>query len=99
MERAYARFCRCVYILLIGMWQGECAVDFRDDRNRTIVIGSGIERAPGVFKPLHVWWKRELPESEGPSSEAITSTETSVLPARQSGSPEIDLSGGRQLRL
>jgi len=37
-----------------------------------------------------------LPESEGPSSEAITSTETSGLPARQSGSPEVDPSGERQ---
>jgi hypothetical protein len=38
----------------------------------------------------------QLPESEGPSSEAITSIATSGLPARQSGSPEGATSGERQ---
>jgi hypothetical protein len=40
----------------------------------------------------------ELPESEGQSSEAITSMETSGLPARQSGSPGVDPPGERQSR-
>ena len=56
--RLLARCRRFIYLLLIGMWQGECAVDFRDDRKRVTKIGSGIERAPGVFKPLHIWWQR-----------------------------------------
>lgn len=54
----YARFRRCLYLILIGFWQGEIAVDFRDDEGRTKVIGSGIERAPGVYKPFHIWWQR-----------------------------------------
>jgi len=37
-----------------------------------------------------------LPESEGPLSAPITSTETAESPARQSGSPEVDPSGERQ---
>lgn len=39
---------------------------------------------------------QRLPESEGQSSEAITSTETSGFPARQSGSPGVDPLGERQ---
>jgi len=38
----------------------------------------------------------KLPESEGPISAPITSTETAESPARQSGSPEVDPSGERQ---
>ena len=38
----------------------------------------------------------QLPESEGPISASITSTETAESPARQSGSPEVDPSGERQ---
>jgi len=38
----------------------------------------------------------KLPESEGPLSAPITSTETAESPARQSGSPEVDPSGERQ---
>jgi hypothetical protein len=56
-------------------------------------------RRPFTLNSVEAWHItcQQLPESEGHSSEAITSTETSGLPARQSGSPEVDPSGERQL--
>jgi hypothetical protein len=72
-------------------WEKRWGQDIGGEEWRDIPIAD-----PGLALAEHYAGMR-LPESEGQSSEAITYTETSECPARQSGSPEVDPSGERQV--
>jgi len=57
LEILRARFRRWWYLLISGMWRGECAINVRDDDGNVIGLASGVS-TQGAFTHIRIWWEK-----------------------------------------
>lgn len=62
MDKLSARLSRWWYLLTVGMWRGECSVDYTD-RNGLYALASE-RRGGGNVVTGTIWWSRPDPQSD-----------------------------------